>query len=378
MKEMNAVTLDAQPLNVANACIAPISELSSDKVAEDIGNSIHTDIPYLHSSSEAAHDTVNDGILEESVAIESKLSKNQMKKKRKAEKWEEIKILKKMKKKELKLKNKLDKPELSAPTYSRPVETEEERKVRKCKDKELCLKKFLQLSSSKFAIVIDCAWESEHEERPLKSLTQQILFCYGMNRRSANPCTVYLSSLGSRMREQLSKNSYEEWIGFITTSDEYKSVVKDKELVYLSADSPNVLHELDNSCAYIIGGIVDRNKLKGVTYQKALTGNIKTARLPIKEFCRIPGGTSVLTVNHVFAILMKFSELGSWTDTFEAVLPQRKGTQLRPTSKEVVKVDTICNSEIDLDVEHNPDETSVALEDDVQDSSPAEERLPLP
>jgi tRNA (guanine9-N1)-methyltransferase len=41
------------------------------------------------------------------------------------------------------------------------------------------------------------------------------------------------------------------------------------ELVYLTADSHNIVEALDPAKAYIVGGIVDRNRHKGICYEKA-------------------------------------------------------------------------------------------------------------
>lgn len=43
------------------------------------------------------------------------------------------------------------------------------------------------------------------------------------------------------------------------------------DLVYLTADSPHELSELDSSKLYIIGGIVDRNRHKNICYNKAVS-----------------------------------------------------------------------------------------------------------
>jgi tRNA (guanine9-N1)-methyltransferase len=49
---------------------------------------------------------------------------------------------------------------------------------------------------------------------------------------------------------------------------------------------------------YIIGGIVDRNRLKGATYNRAIADGIATAKLPLDDYLQMGSATRVLTVNH--------------------------------------------------------------------------------
>lgn len=44
---------------------------------------------------------------------------------------------------------------------------------------------------------------------------------------------------------------------------------KKEDIVYLTADSPNIIENLDDTKAYIIGGIVDRNRYLNLTFNKA-------------------------------------------------------------------------------------------------------------
>mmetsp|Transcript_22270 Transcript_22270/g.22441 ORF Transcript_22270/g.22441 Transcript_22270/m.22441 type:complete len:132 (+) Transcript_22270:603-998(+) len=64
--------------------------------------------------------------------------------------------------------------------------------------------------------------------------------------------------------------------------------------------------------------------MKRATWNKANKQGIRTVKLPLREHCTM-SSTPVLTVNHVFEILVRFHELGCWAKAFEQVLPQRKG-----------------------------------------------------
>lgn len=185
-----------------------------------------------------------------------------------------------------------------------------------------------EMCKTNFEVVIDCDWEQDHADRPLQSLGKQILICHGLNKKSERPCFIHLCGVGPRLSTQLQKVSYASWRGVKVHSEDYCSIGLQKELVYLTSDGEETLTTLDPNCAYIIGGIVDRNRLKGATYNKAIKQGIRTAKLPIKEYC-VLHATPVLTVNHVFEILLAFARTGSWLQSFESILPQRKGVEAK-------------------------------------------------
>ena len=121
------------------------------------------------------------------------------------------------------------------------------------------------------------------------------------------------------------------------------------EVIYLTSDSPDTLTELKPYHTYIIGGIVDKNRHKGICYKKALDRNdelkvesvidsdpttvnkIKTAKLPIGEYMNMTA-RHVLTTNHVVEIMLKWLETGDWGEAFLAVMPKRKGGTLKTGS----------------------------------------------
>ncbi|KIW75133.1 hypothetical protein Z517_11905 [Fonsecaea pedrosoi CBS 271.37] len=100
------------------------------------------------------------------------------------------------------------------------------------------------------------------------------------------------------------------------------------EVIYLTSDSPDTLTTLSPYSTYIVGGLVDKNRHKGICYKTARERGIKTAKLPIGEYLEMTS-RKVLATNHVVEILLRYLEEEDWGKAFLRVIPKRKGGRLR-------------------------------------------------
>ena len=100
------------------------------------------------------------------------------------------------------------------------------------------------------------------------------------------------------------------------------------ETIYLTSDSPHTLSILKPYSTYIIGGLVDKNRHKGLCYKTACTRGVQTAKLPISEYMQLTS-RSVLATNHVVEIMIRWLECGDWGEAFMKVIPKRKGGVLK-------------------------------------------------
>ena len=258
-----------------------------------------------------------------------KLSKKAMKKKRRYEKAMEIKRRRKEQEREQK----------RARALAAGRDLDEERRIQKQNEEsgegrrrreERWLAK-MEGSKSRFRIAVDCGFEKDMTKKEINSLAQQLRYCYAANKRSKNPCYFTVSSLSGLTREHCDNvcGFPEQWqkTKAFDCSDkpleEMHADEKDK-LVYLTSDSDNTLEHLDDSKIYVIGGIVDRNRLKCATLDRAKELGIATAKLPISQHLKL-FSTKVLTTNHVFEILLKYRENNNdWKQALVEVLPKRK------------------------------------------------------
>jgi len=125
------------------------------------------------------------------------------------------------------------------------------------------------------------------QPREISSLALQIRHAYGYNKRALRPYKMYLTSLDEEkgLTCQLLKKDggYDRWL-MCKTSKHYVETFGNEKAVYLTADSETVLETLDDNTTYIIGGLVDKNRYKGLCFEEAKKREVRTARLPIGKY----------------------------------------------------------------------------------------------
>ncbi|KAL8206841.1 UNVERIFIED_CONTAM: hypothetical protein K2H54_031367 [Gekko kuhli] len=225
-------------------------------------------------NSKSSIDLKAESTLEETGGIEA-MSKRQRKKLMRQKQWEEQRDLRKKKRKEKRLKRKLERQS--------QLESSKEGSNRK--------RMHWDIVPSTLRLIIDCSFDSLVE---LKRLSESL---------ALHPVQdIYIKS------------------------EHYSELIKKEDIVYLTSDSPDFLNELDESKAYVIGGLVDHNHHKGITYKMAQELGITHAQLPLGVFLKMDG-RKVLAVNHVFEIILAYLEKRVWEEAFFTVLPPRKGAK---------------------------------------------------
>ncbi|KAI9262694.1 guanine-1-methyltransferase-domain-containing protein, partial [Sporodiniella umbellata] len=174
-------------------------------------------------------------------------------------------------------------------------------------------------------LVVDCSFGHLMDKKELVSLVKQLSISYGQNKTATKSAHFHITSFSDTIRETMDEKypSWKNWKRICTTEQSYLDKFEKKNLIYLTADSENNLEQLEDGKAYIIGGIVDKNRHKNICQQKAMEEGIKTAKLPIKRYLSL-ATRSVLTVNQVCEILLKWLEFKNWEKSILPVLPERK------------------------------------------------------
>ncbi|XP_003205805.2 tRNA methyltransferase 10 homolog A isoform X2 [Meleagris gallopavo] len=238
------------------------------------------------------------------------MSKRQRKKLLKQKQWEEQKDLRRQKRIEKRQKRKLERQSKSDTSN----EGNDRKRMRR------------KVVPSTLRLIVDCSFDDLMVLKDVKKLHKQIQRCYAENRKAFHPVQFYLTSHGGQLKSNMNENDkgWVNWKDIQIRTEHYSELIKKEDLVYLTSDSPDVLSELDERKAYVIGGLVDHNHHKGITYRKAVEQGIGHAQLPLGNFVKM-NSRKVLAVNHVFEIILAYLEKRDWKEAFFSVLPQRKG-----------------------------------------------------
>lgn len=263
------------------------------------------------------------------------LSKNQLKKMKKQAEWDskkkEYRKKQKIKKKEKKQKER-EEAKKHGGQSNNVVENKPAAVMSRKEREEIYLNKIKE----GIRVVLDCDFENLMNDKDAGSLTRQIAYCYSVNRKAEKPLNFLIYDAGPIIQSHLNKMNFDNWSGVgLVKKGEYKDIhdylrkstnsdFKKENIVYLTADSENEITELKPEEVYLIGGIVDRNRYKLITLNKAKELGIRHAKLPIGEYIQM-NSCKVLTTNHVFQILSHYvNEQQGWKEAFMSIIPKRK------------------------------------------------------
>ncbi|RUS24385.1 guanine-1-methyltransferase-domain-containing protein, partial [Jimgerdemannia flammicorona] len=173
-------------------------------------------------------------------------------------------------------------------------------------------KQRIEQNPTNLRIVIDCSFNNLMTQKEINSMAKQIICCYSANKVSPHLIgEICIMSHGGQIKD-----------GVMWNTNLYEETFDKEELVYLMADSNDRILEIDEGKVYIIGGIMDKNRHKKLCYEKASKQGIRTMQLPIGEYIKM-ASWKVLTVNHVFEILLKYMEHKDWEKAFLEIIPHR-------------------------------------------------------
>ncbi|EFW14038.1 tRNA m(1)G methyltransferase domain-containing protein [Coccidioides posadasii str. Silveira] len=342
------------------------------------------------------------------------LSKNQLKKLKKLERWEAGREWRKEKRKEkMKARKERERAAKAQAAAEEPSEAPEgEEQGDGSPAGRITLRQLRKRDNGRsvvlpITLLLDCDFDDLMLDKERKSLASQITRSYSDNSRSKYRAHLVVSSFNKMLKERFDTvlaKQYERWKGVTLTEDDFvlaaesaqarmkqprggrlagmfsrkaeigKSKLEEEgEIVYLTSDSPDTLTELKPYSTYIIGGLVDKNRHKGICYKRATEKGFKTAKLPIGDYMEM-SSRSVLATNHVVEIMIRWLELGDWGQAFDRVIPKRKGGTLKTSStseeKNEVEKDMQVQEQQDNVKEGNKGETSPLVTEGAGNSIP--------
>lgn len=325
------------------------------------------------------------------------LSKNQQKKLKRQQDWEAGRVHRREKRKEKLVQKRERRRAAKEETRERQSASEKAGDITDQQPSEQKKTHHQRATQLPITIVFDCSFDELMSEKERISLASQLTRCYSDNHRAPFKAHMVVSSFNGKLRERfegLLGNNHHSWRGvrfldgdFIEAAEQAKDWMAGQEggnlagalkrskessesesssangesgqgeIIYLTSDSPDTLTELKPYSTYIIGGLVDKNRHKGICHTRAMDRNIKTAKLPIGDYMQM-ASRFVLATNHVNEIMLRWLELGDWGEAFVRVVPKRKGGVLKTKASAENSTGEVQDSELEgnLGDLHKPEE----------------------
>ncbi|CAG8909937.1 unnamed protein product [Penicillium egyptiacum] len=287
------------------------------------------------------------------------MSKNQMKKLRRAEAHQQKRALQKSQKKDKIIQKRERRKAIIEETREKGGEEAVNKLRALWRGKKA---KHTKSTLLPLTFVMDCGYDELMSDRERISLAGQLTRSYSDNSRAPYSGYMMFSSFDKLLKERFDTIlvSHKNWkrIRFLQEdfvhagelakeqmtalrggqlagpfAEQTDAKPEDGEIIYLSSDSENTLTELKPYSTYIVGALVDKNRHKAVCYKQAVEKGIKTAKLPIGQYIRM-AHRPVLATNHVIEIMLQWLELRDWGKAFMKVIPTRKGGALKGNQNE--------------------------------------------
>ncbi|XP_036603651.1 tRNA methyltransferase 10 homolog C [Trichosurus vulpecula] len=176
-------------------------------------------------------------------------------------------------------------------------------------------------------LVFDMAYENFMPERDLKNTVSQLLESEGANRKNIDPFHIHFCNLkvdGAYHKELLHRYK-EKWDQLLLTTTEksHVDIFPRESLIYLTADSPNVMTTFRHDKIYIIGSFVDKCSQPRISYANAKRLKLASERLPLDRYLHWEVGNKNLTLDQMMRILLSLKNTGDWEEALKFV-PRRK------------------------------------------------------
>lgn len=178
-------------------------------------------------------------------------------------------------------------------------------------------------------IIIDCGYDVYMKRQEAKNTAEQIKNCFSINRSHEEPfdlniCNADFNSITMKSLEKFIPTLKNPEFPMEVHTANITDVFPRQKLVYLTPHCDNDLEDFSCDDIYVIGGIVDKHHSFPVSLEKAITLELRMARLPLDQYFQWKGGgDKCLTLDQVLKIMLDLKDSGDWKHSLRHV-PKRK------------------------------------------------------